>query len=312
MAFLDNSGDIILDAVLTDLGRKTLAKGDGSFQITKFALGDEEIDYSLYNSSHSSGSSYYDIEILQTPILEAFTNNASSMKSNLSTYESLNLLYLPVVKLNQANPNTKMHTSGSFMVAVDRATEGTNNTDGDIPATAVAYGSDTARQGFIMGESLTGGANIRIDQGLDTTEISPSQGLDPDLVEDSYIIQIDNRLGRVVTTTGVRISPDYLDDDNIAFYTVDRADGVVDNGVNTNNANQTIAGPRGTMFEFKIAASIDLMTSTFLFNQLGGTTTMPNNSNASTSVRYIDAKIRVTGMKTGYSIDIPLRFVKSV
>ena len=71
MAFLDNSGDIILDVVLTDHGRKVLAKGDGSFQITKFAVGDEEIDYALYNSSHASGSAYYDLEILQTPILEA-------------------------------------------------------------------------------------------------------------------------------------------------------------------------------------------------------------------------------------------------
>ena len=83
MAFLDNSGDIILDVVLTDHGRKLLAKGDGSFQITKFALGDEEIDYSLYNKTHPSGSSYYDLEILQTPVLEAFTNNASSMHSKL-------------------------------------------------------------------------------------------------------------------------------------------------------------------------------------------------------------------------------------
>ena len=48
MGFLDNSGDIILDAVLTDHGRQVLSRGDGSFQITKFALGDTEIDYSLY------------------------------------------------------------------------------------------------------------------------------------------------------------------------------------------------------------------------------------------------------------------------
>ena len=48
MAFLDNTGDIILDAVLTDEGRKRLAQGDGSFRIVKFALGDDEIDYSLY------------------------------------------------------------------------------------------------------------------------------------------------------------------------------------------------------------------------------------------------------------------------
>ena len=65
MGFLDNSGDIILDAVLTDHGRKLLAKGDGSFQITKFALADDEINYTLYNNSHSSGSAYYDIEIFK-------------------------------------------------------------------------------------------------------------------------------------------------------------------------------------------------------------------------------------------------------
>ena len=51
MAFLDNSGDIILDAVLTDTGRMRLAKGDGSFRIAKFALGDDEIDYALYNKN---------------------------------------------------------------------------------------------------------------------------------------------------------------------------------------------------------------------------------------------------------------------
>ena len=47
MAFLDNSGDIILDAVLTDEGRKRLARGDGSFKIVKFALGDDDIEYAV-------------------------------------------------------------------------------------------------------------------------------------------------------------------------------------------------------------------------------------------------------------------------
>ena len=84
MGFLDNSGDIILDAVLTDHGRKVLSRGDGSFQIVKFAVGDEEIDYALYDSTNTNGSAYYDIEILQTPILEAFTDNAISMKSKLT------------------------------------------------------------------------------------------------------------------------------------------------------------------------------------------------------------------------------------
>ena len=52
MAFLDNSGDIILDAVLTELGRKKLAQGNGTFNITKFAVADDEIDYRLFNISN--------------------------------------------------------------------------------------------------------------------------------------------------------------------------------------------------------------------------------------------------------------------
>ena len=55
MAFIDASGDIILDAVLTDLGRRKMA--NGNFRITKFALGDDEINYSQYDVDHPSGSS---------------------------------------------------------------------------------------------------------------------------------------------------------------------------------------------------------------------------------------------------------------
>ena len=59
MAFLDNSGDIILDAVLTDAGRQRMAQGN--FRIVKFALGDEEINYNAFNSDHPSGSAFYDL-----------------------------------------------------------------------------------------------------------------------------------------------------------------------------------------------------------------------------------------------------------
>ena len=301
MGFLDNSGDIILDAVLTDHGRKLLAKGDGSFQITKFALADDEINYTLYNSSHASGSAYYDIEILQTPVLEAFTDNAGSVKSKLISYGSMNLLYLPVIKINQIEK--KMHSSGSFMVAVDRETEGTANDN----TYSVALNSDGgAVDGVLKGESLSGNNFIRLDQGIDSTEISPKQTLDPDLVEDSYIIQIDNRLGKIATISGDLVPEDYIDDDNIAFYTVD-VGMVTQITEDSNSQMEIIAGPRGTRLEFKIGASIDLNTSTYLFTQLGGTSTLEGKS-----VRHIDSIVRVTGMKTGYSIDIPVRFVKSI
>ena len=135
MAFLDNSGDIILDAVLTDTGRKRLAKGDGSFRITKFAFGDDEINYELYNSNHASGSAYYDLNILQSPIFEAFTNNTSVMKSKLLTIARTDLLYLPVVQLNTLLTNgarsttdptiatlPDLTTSGSYAITVNDET----------------------------------------------------------------------------------------------------------------------------------------------------------------------------------------------
>jgi len=303
MGFLDNSGDIILDAVLTDHGRKLLAKGDGSFQITKFALGDEEINYTLYNINHPSGSAYYDISILQTPILEAFTDNAGSVKTKLISYNTMNLLHLPVVKLNQQATTTKMHSSGSFMIAVDAETEGTTNNNNN---NAVGYNGTNPVVGVIFGESLTGDNYIRLDQGIDSTEVSAKATLDPNLIEDSYVVQIDTRLGKLASKAGDLVPEDYIDDDSIAFYTVDV--GLVTQITDESNAQtQTIAGPRGTRLEFKIASSIDLNTSTYLFNQLGGIATLEGQQ-----VNYIDSMIRVTGMKTGYSVDIPVRFVKSI
>ena len=312
MAFLDNSGDIILDAVLTDHGRKVLAKGDGSFSITKFALGDEEVNYTLYNATHASGSAYYDLEILQTPVLESFTNNASSMKTQLLTYDNMELLFLPILKLNENDTNTQRHSTGAFVVAVDDFTE-QNSTDG------IALDSGGAiNAGFIRGEALSSNNHIRVDQGLDTSQVSPLQGLDSELVEDTYTISIDGRLGSIVSTSGDLIPADYTDDDNIKYYTVSTTtDGqlVIENTDTSSDATQTIEGPRGTTVQFKIKASAELNTSTFLFTQLGTTvteSTYPTRDGSSNHTIYIiDSMVRVTGKKTGYSIDIPVRFAKN-
>ena len=125
MGFLDNSGDIILDAVLTDAGRKRLAEGNGSFKIAKYAFGDDEINYGNYDATNSSGSAYYDLQILQTPILEAFTNNTATMKSKLMTLTNNNILYLPVIVLNNKSNENGLNDSvgsGSVTVAVDQTT----------------------------------------------------------------------------------------------------------------------------------------------------------------------------------------------
>ena len=331
MAFLDNSGDIILDAVLTDTGRKRLARGDGSFRIANYAFGDD-----------ASGSAYYDLEILKTPVLEAFTNNMSSMKSKLISISRTNLLYLPILKVNNNPANTEYFAGGVagalggkniFVVAVDQQTcwafqgafganfaGGTSATDYD---TANIYsGSLGVISG--IGDTAIQKAKIRIDQGLDTSDIPPTFGLDADLVENQYIIEIDNRLGYLISPNSGRPStPNYIDDDDIASYIITNADqGYLQDNISqelvsaTAGGTEVIQGPRGTVLQFRIQSSIELQSSTYLFEKMGTTIShiATNQTNEVTGMgfqhHFIDTNVRVTGITTGYSIDIPIRFVK--
>jgi hypothetical protein len=84
MAYLNNS-TVTVDAILTTKGRELLAKGDGSFRITQFALADDEIDYTLYNPNHPSGSAYYGEALENLPLLEAFPQETQIMKYKLTT-----------------------------------------------------------------------------------------------------------------------------------------------------------------------------------------------------------------------------------
>ena len=97
MGYLNNAV-ITVDAILTTKGRELLARNDGSFQITQFALGDDEIDYTLYNPNHPSGSAYYGEAIDNMPLLEAFPNELQIMKYKLTTLPR-GTAKLPVIDL---------------------------------------------------------------------------------------------------------------------------------------------------------------------------------------------------------------------
>ncbi len=290
MGFLDNSGDIILDAVLTDAGRERLARGDGSFKIVKFALGDDEINYQ--NFDLTAASTGKDLQILQTPVLEAFTNNTSLMKSKLVTITRTDLLYLPVIKLNQSLGVSKYTTDDVVLVTVDETT-----TNG------------MTVQDYLNGYDLLGGKNLRADQGLDTNAQPPTQDLDSDLIETQYIIEIDNRLGSLYSPDGTPTSVSFIDDDSVASYFLSRDDIYVKDNLDTTDDGQTqqiIQGPRGTFLNFKIRASQNLRSSTYLFNLLGS----DGMSIGSSTYKYIDTNIRISGATTGYSLSVPVRFIK--
>lgn len=84
MGYLSNNL-VTVDCILTTKGRQLLAQNDGSFKITQFALADDEIDYTLYNPNHPSGSAYYGEAIFNMPLLEAFPQETQVMKYKLTT-----------------------------------------------------------------------------------------------------------------------------------------------------------------------------------------------------------------------------------
>lgn len=62
-----------------------MAQNNGSFKITQFALADDEVNYTLYNPDHPSGSAYYGEAIQNMPLLEAFPQETQTMKYKLVT-----------------------------------------------------------------------------------------------------------------------------------------------------------------------------------------------------------------------------------
>ncbi len=339
MAFLDNSGDIILDAVLTDTGRFRMARGD--FRISKFALGDDEIDYSLYNKNHPSGSAYYDLEVLRTPLLEAFTNNTSTMKSKLITITRTNILYLPVLKLlNGGNASSTINTTvvdasatntttGGFVITVDKNTE--DKLDTSLSNTGVITGRSSER-------IRTTDISCIVERGLDTTEIAPAVNMPATLQETQFIIEMDHRLGSLVTANADQVPVSFIDDDQIASYyisenTVSGQGSPIVISKNTNgaplsvdslpktNAGSTdgdlsihnINGPRDTLLHFKIEPSVNLRASSYLFEKLGSTilgSAQAGFTSDSTSFNMIDTIIKITSATTGVSLDIPIRYIR--
>ena len=99
MGILNNSS-ITVDAILTKKGRELLAKGQNQFQITQFALSDDEIDYDLWNPDHPLGTAYYGATIEALPLIEAIPDETQMMKYKLVTLPS-NVTRIPQISVGQ-------------------------------------------------------------------------------------------------------------------------------------------------------------------------------------------------------------------
>ena len=133
MGFLDNTSTTV-DAILTKKGRELLAKGDGQFKITRFRLSDDEIDYSLYDTTHPNGSNFFGGVIENISLLEAFPvgklkyfliNAAEGTTAAGIINFSTSTITLNAGQRTTFNPTTDNVTDNAYIFTLSNSSAGT-------------------------------------------------------------------------------------------------------------------------------------------------------------------------------------------
>ena len=173
MAYLDNS-TITVDAILTKKGREKLAAGQG-LNITKFALGDDEVDYTLYEPAHPKGSIYYDAAIRAIPITEASPDETQVLKYKLVTLPK-GTKKIPKVEFGVPNISVNQ-TSGQVALSPTTSPSGnsqagytvvlSNKNAGSVIGEGAGAGSGTVP--VFLGDEIT--TTAAVETGLTFTFI---------------------------------------------------------------------------------------------------------------------------------------------
>ena len=168
MAYLDNT-EITVDAILTKKGREKLASGEG-LNITKFALGDDEIDYTLYEPAHPKGSAYYDAAIRAIPVTEASPDETQVLKYKLVTLPKGTTKIpkvefgVPSISVNQRSGQVSLtpttspsgNTQSGYTIVL------ANKNAGSIVGSGLAAGTGTIP--VVLGDEIT--TTAAVERGL--------------------------------------------------------------------------------------------------------------------------------------------------
>ena len=138
MGFLNNT-NITVDAVLTKKGRELLAKGENQFNITKFPLADDEVDYRLWDVTHPNGSDYYGNVIESMPLLEAFPDENHVMRYKLVTLPK-STQAMPILEVAQSSVTLSRLNSVSI---INPSTQ--NGSDDTLGYTFILHNQSMAR-----------------------------------------------------------------------------------------------------------------------------------------------------------------------
>lgn len=334
MAFLDNSGDILLDTVLTDEGRKRLAAG--TFKVAKFALGDDEINYGLYDKTNSSGSAYFDLDLLALPVEIAHTDASISLKHKLFSIANQNLLYLPELRSDTSSVGQLGFASGrgAYALIAD-----------DITYDAFTETSSVALQdGFMDARTADGSVNtlrLRTPLGINNADagdpiLTTLSQVDSNLDETQYSIIVDDRFiklvvpGTTITNAGAAATAPaglgnniagstiatpaaksnvFSGDDNLRVYDVTTSTEPTLFLPKATNPAATFAGP-STDNVISPSFVITQTNQNYIFTNYR-TSQVTGYAGTSVNVDVIQTSIRIVGNTTGLSITVPVELIRT-
>jgi hypothetical protein len=204
-----NKATVTVDAILTKKGRELLAKGRSAFQITQFAVADDEVDYGLYDPAHPLGTEYYGSAIENMPIVEAVPDETQNLRYKLVTLgRGTNVI--PRIQTGISSINLSYSATQNPVTTITPTTDPLFNA---LPFgyTAILYDREAA---ILTSDGLPGSATVPLFVGDSISEnavvvrgtrftISPK---DVSTITQTQLVIIGNQTGASVTIP-VTINP---------------------------------------------------------------------------------------------------------
>jgi len=341
MAFQDSADGIIIDAVLTDKGRKYMAQG--KFRVAKFALGDDEVNYSFVHETGGGDEGRTMPSAHKTPILEAFSNENANINYGLLSITSDDVLYIPKIRVNEKVKETVTAYNGYYYVAVNNETA--RKLETDIGKQFVLQNNEHDKNKLLIESGISippnksfGGITTEYASDLrPTTHNKEAYILNMDLYDKHFMVYTDERFVENILTSPL---DSHFENDNsnnlymrlgplqasiqtslpgiVDYYETYRVNAVdqsvvsTTSGVNGDN-HSAFDGPRATIFAMNLKINqlmtADSQSSTnFRYSKFGYT----NQAMFGTSNRYdfINSTIYVQGLSTNSRLIIPIRIIR--
>ena len=327
MAFQDSTYGIVLDAVLTDVGRKRMA--NGNFSVSKFCLGDDEIDYALYVTA-SGAEPEDDSKIMNTPIMEAFAGQNANINYGLQNFIRTDILYYPSIKINSILDESAVpHTDGFHYFAVNKQTMRKLDTH---------FGNTR----YVLQNNKIDQTKIVFESGIDSEDIAPiainkSRFItNMGLYDKYFLLYCDNRYFEKIMVSrndsvfendvgdnlymsleplkdSIEISLSTVND----FHSCYRISAVDNNVLDSNysstlgNTYSAIKGPRSSIFALNLKVKNELTSDSaadFKYGKFGTTNTAVLGG--SDLYDFIDTTIYIQALSSGARISVPIRIMR--